>query len=297
MSVNTDRSSLARLQREIGELRTKEAAEVKKQADLTGKQNKAASSASKASSASGLNSRLREAERHGRELEASHKRLAALSAQIAKKTKEAARIQQRIGRAEESERKSRHRAEQQRQLEFDQKLRQLEGRISSLVQGVEPLPSPPIAPGEVSAHDVFICHASEDKEDFVDGLALRAREAGLDVWYDAFKLRWGDSLRQKIDRGLAGSYFGIVVLSSNFFAKQWTQYELDALVQREMAGESRILPIWHKVTHDEVRAASPSLAGRLALNTMTESTDDIVAKLIEMRDQLKGGGGAALKHG
>jgi len=72
-------------------------------------------------------------------------------------------------------------------------------------------------------HDVFICHASEDKEDFVRPLAEALRARHLDVWYDEFTLSIGDSLREAIDRGLADSRFGIVVFSRNFFQKRWPQ--------------------------------------------------------------------------
>jgi hypothetical protein len=93
-------------------------------------------------------------------------------------------------------------------------------------------------------------------------------------------------LRQEIDRGLAGSYFGVVVLSPNFFAKPWPNYELDGLIQKDLDGAGRILPIWHKLSHDDVKKHSPPLAGRLALNT-TMSTDDIVAELVALRDRLR----------
>jgi hypothetical protein len=67
--------------------------------------------------------------------------------------------------------------------------------------------------------DVFISHASEDKEDFVRLLAERLRTHGLRVWYDDFTLTVGDSLRRSIDRGLARSRYGIVVISPNFLRK------------------------------------------------------------------------------
>jgi hypothetical protein len=50
-------------------------------------------------------------------------------------------------------------------------------------------------------------------------LANALKVGGLDVWYDEFELRIGDSLRRKIDQGLAKSRFGIVVLSKDFFRK------------------------------------------------------------------------------
>jgi hypothetical protein len=112
--------------------------------------------------------------------------------------------------------------------------------------------------------DAFICHASEDKQDFVDEFARRLKDSGLAVWYDAFSLKMGDSLRRKIDEGLANSRYGIVVLSRHFFVKEWPQNELDGLMSREIAGTKVILPIWHNITAEEVRNNSPILAGRVA---------------------------------
>lgn len=287
MSSNFDRSTISRLQREISDLRSKEAAEIKRQADLNQRMNRAASNAARASNASTASMHLREVERHSRDLEQCHRRHAAISDQIARKTQEAARIQDRLSRTEAAESKKRTQAEEKRQREHNRKMGEMEKKLADLTSGALPFIKPPIAPGETETHDLFICHASEDKADFADELATKAKEAGLNVWYDAFKIDWGDSLRQKIDHGLAGSYFGVVVLSSNFFAKPWTNYELDALVQKDMSGEGRLLPIWHKVTIDEIRKASPALAGRVALKTSDVSTDEIVEKLLEMRDQLR----------
>src|SRR5207237_5030935 len=90
----------------------------------------------------------------------------------------------------------------------------------------------------------------------------------ITVWFDEGTLRIGDSLREKIDEGLAHSRFGIVILSPSFFAKDWPKKELDGLVAREnVSGEKVILPIWHGVTKAQVTKFSPTLAGRLAGNT------------------------------
>ena len=70
-------------------------------------------------------------------------------------------------------------------------------------------------------YDAFISHASEDKQAVVKPLARELARLGLQVWYDEFELKLGESLRQAIDRGLATSQFGIVVLSRAFFAKNW----------------------------------------------------------------------------
>jgi hypothetical protein len=130
-------------------------------------------------------------------------------------------------------------------------------------------------------HDVFISHASEDKASFVSGLATKLNQAGITVWYDNFSLKWGDRLRENIDRGLANSRFGIVVLSHAFFSKKWPKEELEGLFQRELAGKARILPVWHNVTEAEVAQFSPMLAGRLAVSS-TESLDQITTKLRDL---------------
>lgn len=115
--------------------------------------------------------------------------------------------------------------------------------------------------------DVFVCHASEDKDDFVRPLAQALEESGLLVWYDEFALSVGDSLRQKIEEGLAQSRYGVVVVSDKFFAKNWPQHELDGLMTKEVAGTKVILPVWHNISASEVRAKSPMLAGLLAANS------------------------------
>ena len=64
-------------------------------------------------------------------------------------------------------------------------------------------------------HDVFVSHASEDKEAFVAPLAKILSQLGLKVWYDEFSLKLGDSLSRSIDKGLSESTFGIVVLKTS----------------------------------------------------------------------------------
>ena len=114
--------------------------------------------------------------------------------------------------------------------------------------------------------DVFVSHASEDK-DFVRELVEALETQGLRIWYDDAVLQVGDSLRRSIDRGLALSRFGIVVLSPSFFAKRWPQAELDGLFMREDAGAPIILPVWHEVDGAAVRQFSPMLAGRLGVSS------------------------------
>lgn len=130
-------------------------------------------------------------------------------------------------------------------------------------------------------YDVFICHASEDKG-FVEPLAKDLNGKGLKVWYDRFELKIGDSLRQKIDYGLANSRYGIVVLSEVFFTKGWPQSELDALEGRQNAeGRKVILPIWHKIEAAKVQSKSPLLASLLAAKSC-DGLEIVVSQIMEV---------------
>jgi TIR domain len=131
--------------------------------------------------------------------------------------------------------------------------------------------------------DVFICHASEDKGAIARPLAEELTRRGWQVWFDEFEIELGDSLRQKIDAGLAVSRFGVVILSESFFKKDWPQRELDGLVARETSrGEKVVLPIWHEVDAPHVAKYSPLLAGRLAAKSdrgLKAITDEIESGL------------------
>jgi len=153
--------------------------------------------------------------------------------------------------------------------------------IPSLVRNKEE--QPVASPESITrAFDVFISHASEDKDEVVRPLAEALRNGGLDVWYDEFEMKIGDSLRRKIDSGLARSRFGVVVLSRAFFGKGWTNYELDGLVTRSVTGEQIILPIWHNITKQQVIEYSPSLADKLARSTTSHTVEEIAEEIIDI---------------
>jgi len=131
--------------------------------------------------------------------------------------------------------------------------------------------------------DIFISHASEDKDVVVRPLAECLRSLGLKVWYDEFTLLLGDSLRQSIDYGLANSRFGIVVLSPNFLAKNWPRKELDGLFSREAEGEKVILPVWHNIDQTELSKHSPMMADRFAVST-SKGLDAVVKEIMKVVD-------------
>ncbi len=128
--------------------------------------------------------------------------------------------------------------------------------------------------------DIFIAHAGDDKDDFVRPLAEALKEANVEVWFDEFSIQPGDSLRRAIDHGLSQSRFGAVVLSQAFFRQNWPQWELNGLVQRNLSGDNDvIIPIWHRVTHEDVMRYSPSLADILAIKS-SAGLNAVVARLL-----------------
>jgi hypothetical protein len=129
--------------------------------------------------------------------------------------------------------------------------------------------------------DVFISYASEDKDTIARPLAEALQNRGLQVWFDEYTLKIGDSLRKTIDHGLGSSMYGIVLLSKSFFAKDWPQKELDGLETRERNGKKVILPIWHDLTKEEVEFFSPMLAGRLAAKT-SDGMDNVVDMIMDV---------------
>ncbi|SDB63130.1 DUF1883 domain-containing protein [Butyrivibrio sp. INlla16] len=131
-------------------------------------------------------------------------------------------------------------------------------------------------------YDVFISHASEDKNDIVRPLAHELVNKGVSVWYDEFEMKIGDSLRRKIDQGLSKSRFGTVVISPSFIKKGWTNYELDGLVTNAISGKQIILPIWHNVSIEEVQYYSPSLADKVARDTSKTTVEEIADEIANM---------------
>jgi len=131
--------------------------------------------------------------------------------------------------------------------------------------------------GEI--YDIFISHASEDKDNLVRPLVNALKQHNLTVWYDEMTLRIGDSLRQKIDKGLANSRAGLVVLSPSFIDKGWTNYELDAIVTKSISGGHILLPIWHNITKQQVIDFSPSLADKVARSTATRTIEEIAQEI------------------
>lgn len=129
--------------------------------------------------------------------------------------------------------------------------------------------------------DVFISHASEDKDAIARPLATALVGLGVRVWFDELSIEIGDSLRRSIDRGLADSSYGVVILSPAFLQKSWPQHELDGLVARQIEEGEVILPVWFNVTRADVLRFSPPLADKLAATATANDPSSVVRKLLQ----------------
>jgi hypothetical protein len=273
-------NQINRLSKELAELRQADAREAKKEADLMAKANRANEAASRTKSASTMQSKLKEIERASKDLASVQKKRADLSGKIVGKSKVLRTYEDR--QAGEDEKARKKAADEQKKLirEREAHERRLKSDLMNRAQSVLTRRSSPAVIEDT--YDFFISHASEDKEGFVRELAQALRDKGARVWYDEFTLKVGVSLRRTIDRGLASSRFGVAVLSDSFFQKEWPNRELDGLVALEMTGEMRILPIWHKVSKDEVARYSAPLADKVALNTSLKGAAEIADELMTL---------------
>lgn len=270
-------SQIDRLTKEIADLRRTEAGETKKEADIQARINRANAAAARATGFSTVQNELKKTERAGKDLAAVQKKRAEIAGKIASKSKSLSSFQQRQAREDERERKKI--SDEQKRLIRERE--EHERKITSEIQGRGETwrIRPDATETQQISYDFFISHASEDKDTFVRGMAEALRARGATVWYDEFTLKVGDSLRREIDRGLANSRFGVVVLSKHFFSKEWPQRELDGLWSLEVEGAARILPAWHEISKDEVARYSPMLADKIALNTSVMGTDEIADRL------------------
>ena len=132
--------------------------------------------------------------------------------------------------------------------------------------------------------DVFLSHASEDKDGLVRGLYQKLITLGVTVWFDEAEMKLGDNLVEKINEGLTNSKFGVTVFSPHFFnvKKTWTGRELSALVAAEDVNKARrIIPIWYNITKEQLIAKSPMLVNHIALLTKDLTIDQMAEKITE----------------
>lgn len=293
MSITSIQNNIFRFQKEIANVQGTIATKRNKISEAQAKALKAQTEANKAKSQATLNSKLSEYKRQCeaanklmKEMSSLEKKLSLLQHSLNNEEKKLAKEQESMQKKLEAKNKAEVKKEQKRQSDlqkkYDSRIKELENSVHESVANSLSLPTNLYNQSDDAEYDVLISHASEDKESFVDDLYYALKNKGISVWYDSINIKWGDSLRAKIDEGLSHSKYGIIILSPDYIKKGWTQYELEGLFNKEMTNGKTILPIWHNLTKTEVQKFSPTLAGRLALSSATKTPDEIAEELYKL---------------
>lgn len=284
MDSNYYQNQINRIEKEIADFYKKLADESKKENDKNKQIDTINKSINKNTTISSLQSKQRQMQGYQNDIYNCKKKIAEHQKKIADKSIELGKKKQDLRKSDEVELKKQNKQQEDFQKSLQRKIDEQKIQLDTLINqnysSKQILENQEII--EDKKYDFFISHASEDKDDIVRSLADSLKENGFEVWYDEFELKIGDSLRKKIDSGLINSRFGIVIISPSFVKKNWTEYELNGMVAREMNGHKVILPIWHKISKDEVLKFSPSLADKMALNTSIHSTEEIINALKEL---------------
>lgn len=129
--------------------------------------------------------------------------------------------------------------------------------------------------------DVFLCHAWDDRKGAAKELNDLLEENGVSVWFSEKDVLLGSSLLREIDKGLANSKVGIVLVTPSFIDRVKNEgiaeKELSALLARDL-----LVPIVHQTTFERLREVSPLLGSRSGLDTSEESMNKIALKLAEL---------------
>jgi hypothetical protein len=129
--------------------------------------------------------------------------------------------------------------------------------------------------------DVFLCHAWDDRKVAAKELHDLLESRGVSVWFSEKDVALGTPLLREIDRGLAKSRVGIVLVTPALLRRLQGEgiadKELSALLARDL-----LVPIVHDTTYEALRDVSPLLGSRSGLSTAEAPMADVAAKLAEL---------------
>lgn len=281
MSVEQYQRTINTLDKEIADLEKKRAVLDVKCADLKKKISDAESAIRKTKSVSTIKSKLNQITTWQNEESKKANESANISKKISEKRAKRNDAYKGMQKEQLAEDKKREKRMKNMQLSYEERIRELTNQLN-----IKPIIS------EVTynymenneEYDVFVSHAWEDKESFVDEFVVELEKLEIKVWYDRQRIKWGDSMRARIDEGLKKSRFGIVVISPDYIAdgKYWTKAELDGLFQLESINGKMLLPIWHNITKQQVMNYSPIIASKLAMTTATMTAKEIASEMKEL---------------
>jgi hypothetical protein len=138
-----------------------------------------------------------------------------------------------------------------------------------------------VAVQQPDLRDCFLCHAWSDRQGAAKELDDALKAAGVKTWFSELDLGLGVPMMRTIDRGLANSRIGLVLVTPSFIKGLPKQGVADKELSALLAG-NRLVPIVHETTYDELRNESPLLASRTGLDTKENSMAEVAAKIAEL---------------
>lgn len=283
MSVDYYQRSVNSLDKDIAALEKKKAEAEKKYAELSSKISTTQKSITPRTSASIAASKMKQISGWESDRAKKSAESADLGKKIAEKRQKRNDAYLKLQKAQQDEQKKQNREMKRMQESYESRIAQLQSM--AIPSGVNI--SSAVDEQDDVQYDVFVSHAWEDKESFVEEFVQELQKLNLRVWYDKKQIKWGDSMRAKIDEGLRKSKFGVAVLSPDYIkeGKYWTKAELDGLFQLESVNGKMLLPVWHNLTKKEVMAYSSIIAGKLAMNTASMTPAEIAAELAALQEE------------
>ena len=144
------------------------------------------------------------------------------------------------------------------------------------MNGVDKVEVPKYQAKTLPEYDVFISHANKDKADLIEELYQSLSKLGINIFYDKESLEWGDNWKERILNGTKKAEFAIIVISENFFDREWTERELSEFLNRQNRnGQKLILPIVHNVTMQQLKEKYPNVADIQAIDSKKYNCDQI----------------------
>lgn len=131
--------------------------------------------------------------------------------------------------------------------------------------------------------DVFLCHAWADRKESAKELHDLLETAGVKVWFSEKDLGLGVPMMRAIDKGLANSKVGLVLVTPAMLERLPKESVADKELSALLAG-NQIVPIVHNTTYEALRNVSPLLASRSGLDTSEDSMSVIAEKIAELVD-------------
>jgi hypothetical protein len=149
------------------------------------------------------------------------------------------------------------------------------------VQELEPVRTSVEKQASLDLRDIFLCHAWDDRQGAAKDLYDLLITRGVKVWFSEEDIRLGVPFLREIDRGLAKSRVGIVLVTPNFLKRlrgeSIADKELSVLLQ-----QGQLVPVMDGTTFDALREVSPMLASRNGLSTAEDSMADVATKLADL---------------